>query len=199
MSVSDGRWRVESARAVLETRYFRVIRASVRRPDGSLADYHTLDHPIAAVAVVLRDRGRIALIRQHRFIVDRHVWALPSGGVDAGERPEDAARRELLEETGWEANTLTHLLSYHPSYGVSNQVFHCYLAEAGARTGAHDANEVHAVAWFDEAEVRAMITAGDIPDGLSLTPLLQLFAGVAAQPVDEEARCRRVQLDEVKP
>lgn len=193
--MSEGTWRVESAQAVFETRYFRVIEASVRRPDGSLAAYHTLDHPIAAVSVVLRDGARIALIRQHRFIVDRQVWALPSGGIDAGETPAEAARRELREETGYEARSLEHLLSYYPSYGVSNQVFHCFMAEAGERSGSPDTNEVRAVDWFGEDEIRAMVTAGEIPDGFSLTPLLQLLAGVPAQPAAEARRCVRVRLD----
>jgi 8-oxo-dGTP pyrophosphatase MutT (NUDIX family) len=193
--MSEGRWRVETARAVLETKYFRVVRSAVRRPDGSLADYHTVDHPRPAVAVILRDGGRLALIRQHRFIVERDVWALPSGGVDERETPEAAARRELVEETGYEARSVTHLLSYYPSYGVSNQVFHCYLAEGAVAARAHDANEVQAVAWFEPDAVRAMIAAGDIPDGFSLTPLLYLMAGVVAQPPAEADRCRRIKLD----
>lgn len=197
--MSEGRWRVESASAVLETRFFRVVRSAVRRPDGSLADYHTVDHPRPAVAVILRDGDRVALIRQQRFIVDRSVWALPSGGVDERESIEEAARRELVEETGYEARTVRHLLSYYPSYGVSNQVFHCYLAEGATSARAHDTNEVVAVAWFDLAAVRAMIASGEIPDGFSLTPLLYLLAGVDAQPPSEAERCRRVRLDEEAP
>lgn len=189
------RWRVESAKPVLETRFFRVVRSAVRRPDGSLADYHTVDHPHAAVSVILREGTRIALIRQQRFIIDRDVWALPSGGVDPSESPEDAARRELVEETGHQARSVRHLLSYYPTYGVSNQVFHCYLAEEATRTQSHDTNEVDAVAWFELDAVRAMIAAGEIPDGFSLTPLLYLLSGIAPQSADEAARCRRVQLD----
>lgn len=193
--MNEGRWRVETSRPVLETKFFRVVRSAVRRPDGTIADYHTVDHVRPAVSVVLRDGDRVALIRQQRFIVDRDVWALPSGGVDERESPGDAARRELVEETGYEARELRHLISYYPSYGVSNQVFHCYVAEGHARAREHDANEVDAVAWFALDEVRAMIAAGDIPDGFSLTPLLQLFAGVAAQPAAEALRFRRVRLD----
>ena len=197
--MTEGRWRVESSRPVLETNFFRVVRSAVRRPDGSIADYHTVDHVRPAVSVVLRDGARVALIRQQRFIVDRDVWALPSSGVDERESPGDAARRELVEETGYEARELRHLLSYYPSYGVSNQVFHCYVAEGATRSRAHDANEVDAVAWFDLSEVRAMIASGEIPDGFSLTPLLYLLAGLEAQPESELARCRRVKLDEDAP
>ncbi len=197
--MTEGRWRVESSRPVLETSFFRVVRSAVRRPDGSLADYHTVDHVRPAVSVVLRDGARVALIRQQRFIVDRSVWALPSGGVDEHESVDAAARRELVEETGYEARELRHLLSYYPSYGVSNQVFHCYLADGATRSREHDANEVDAVAWFALSEVRGMIASGEIPDGFSLTPLLYLLSGIEPQPPSELDRCRRVKLDAEEP
>ena len=193
--MTSGRWRVEHAAPVLETGYFRVLRADVRRPDATLANYHTIDFLRPSVVIALRDGGRTLLVRQQRFIVARDVWALPSGGVDDGEEPIAAAARELAEETGYGARRLAHALSYYPSYGATNQVFHCYVAEEPYPTRAHDPNEVEAVAWFDDAAVRAMIRDGTIPDGFSLTPLLYLFAGLAPQAATEEARCRRVPLD----
>lgn len=189
------RWRVEEARVAHATPYFRVVRSRVQRPDGSDADYHTLDFPRPAVAVALRDEeGRVLLVRQQRFIVDREVWALPSGGVEDGETLEEAALRELEEETGMRAAAVTHLVSFYPSYGVSNQVFHCFLAERGQPTRAHDANEVERTAWFAPSQIAAMIHAGELPDGFSLVPLLHLASGAPPQPRAEADRCRVVAL-----
>jgi ADP-ribose pyrophosphatase len=193
--VGGARYRVERARVAHENPYFRVIRSAVVRPDGTPADYHTLDFPRPAVAVVLRHRGATLLVRQQRFIVARDVWALPSGGVEDGEDPAEAAARELTEETGYRAGRIEHLLSYHPSYGVSNQVFHCFLAGEPSMVGAPDRNEVEDVAWWDDGELHALIAGGDVPDGLSLTPLLYLAAGLPLQPTSEAARFRRVRLD----
>jgi ADP-ribose pyrophosphatase len=189
------RWQVRQARVAHRTPYFRVIRSQVRLPDGRDADYHTLDFPRPAVAVALRDdSGRILLVRQQRFIVDRDVWALPSGGVEPGEAIEAAALRELEEETGMRAAAVAHLISFYPSYGVSNQVFHCFTA-AGARPGgSFDANEVDGTAWLTPAEIGAKIAAGEIPDGFSLVPLLQLLAALPPQARGEADRCRVVSL-----
>jgi ADP-ribose pyrophosphatase len=90
-----------------------------------------------------------------------------------------AAARELKEETGFEAKRLTPLLSYYPSYGCGNQEFHIFLGENIVhRPELFDPNEVLEVKWFPESEVKEMIRAGNMVDGLSLTPLLHLFAGM---------------------
>src|SRR4051812_39823266 len=149
------RWTVRQARVAHETPYFRVVRSQVARPDGSETEYHTLDFPRPAVAVALRDdAGRILLVRQQRFIVDRDVWALPSGGVEQGESADAAAARELEEETGMTPASVAHLVSFYPSYGVSNQVFHCFVANGGELRRAPDANEVERAAWFTPDEIR---------------------------------------------
>lgn len=189
------RWTVKRAEVAHQTPYFRVVRSRVGRPDQSETDYHTLDFPRPAVAIALRDEaGRVLLVRQQRFIVERDVWALPSGGVEDGEPLDAAAVRELEEETGLRAASVSHLISFYPSYGVSNQVFHCFAAVGGEERRAPDANEVDGVAWFAPAELRAMIQRGEIPDGFSLVPLLHILAGVPAQSDAEMASCRVVSL-----
>jgi ADP-ribose diphosphatase len=189
------RWEVREARVAHRTPYFRVLQSRVRRPDGSDTDYHTLDFPRPAVAVALRDdAGRVLLVRQQRFIVERDVWALPSGGVEPGESPEAAAIRELEEETGVGVAAVEHLISFYPSYGVSNQVFHCFVAQGGEARRRFDANEVVETAWFSPAELQSMIREGEVPDGFSLVPLLHLLAGASPQARTEADRCRVITL-----
>jgi len=195
--VSQHRWRFVLDHVAYACPHFRVLHAKVNRPDGSAADYRTLDFPRPAVSALLRDAGgRVLLIKQHRFIVGRDVWALPSGGVEEGESIAGAAARELLEETGYRAARMEHLISYYPTYGVSNQVFHCFLGHDPIAAGVHDPNEVERIGWFSDAEVRAMIRRGEIPDGLSLTPLLHAALALEPQPADAAARCARVLPDE---
>lgn len=185
------RWEVQEARVAHETPYFRVVQSRVRRPDGSDVDYHTIDFPRAAVAIALRDdEGRVLLVRQQRFIVDRDVWALPSGGIENGESFEDAAIRELEEETGMRARAVNHLISFYPSYGVSNQVFHCVVANQAEERCRPDGNEVEDKAWFSLTQIQAMIAKGEIPDGFSLVPLLHILSGASPQARAEADRCR---------
>lgn len=189
------RWHVRAARVAHATPYFRVVESRVRRPDGSEVDYHTVEFPRPAVAIALADdAGRVLLVRQQRFIVDRDVWALPSGGVEAGESLDQAAVRELEEETGMRAPAVRHLISFYPSYGVSNQVFHCFVADRAEPCRNPDDNEVEATAWFSTEEIASMIARGEIPDGFSLVPLLHLSSGAPAQPRAAADDCRVVAL-----
>ncbi len=171
-------WSVIRQSVISQNPWFKVLESRVRMPDGKQTTYHTLDYLKAAVGVVARLKGKILLIRQYRFIIDRFVWAIPSGGVEKTENIAEAAKRELLEETGYRAETLDKILVYYPSYGCGNQEFHIFLAQGISKEqGLFDRNEVLEVKWFPEDEVKRMALEGEIVDGLSLTPLLQLFAG----------------------
>lgn len=168
-------WFVTHSERVYESRWFNVLRQSVRVPDGSQRDYHTLDFPGPAVAVVVRRADEILLIRQYRFIVDEYVWAIASGGVEDGETLEDAARREVAEETGHAVGKLEHLMGFYASYGCGNQRFEVFLADDPEPLGgSHDRNEVISTRWFSRQDVVAMLLRDEICDALSLAPLMKL-------------------------
>jgi 8-oxo-dGTP pyrophosphatase MutT (NUDIX family) len=170
-------WHVKEQESISSNPYFQVLQSKVGMPNGKDTTYYTVDFKGAGVGIVARRPGEILLIRQYRFIIDQFVWAIPSGGVDRNEDHAAAARRELLEETGYRAASIKKIQSYFPSYGSGNQEFHCYLAEDLSRAPEKfDSNEVLEVRWFPDREVKDMIFAGHMVDGLSLTPLLFLFA-----------------------
>jgi ADP-ribose pyrophosphatase len=189
LSESAGRWEARVVETLVRNPWFGVLLQAVKRPDGSEVQYYTLDFPTPAVGVIVRRGGKYLLIRQHRFIVDQYVWAIPSGGVKAGEDPAEAAAREVLEETGYRVKSMTKLLYYFPSYGCSNQRFELFLADeveeaAGERI---DKNEVMGVRWFEKREVIEMMMANGIVDGLSLTPLAVHFLQDAMDAGDRSA------------
>jgi 8-oxo-dGTP pyrophosphatase MutT (NUDIX family) len=105
--------------------------------------------------------------------VDEYVWAIPSGGVGVDETLPEAAARELVEETGFQATSLVHWLNCYASYGCSNQRFEIFWTSDVLETERRfDPAEVIEVRWFTEPELRELILRNGIVDNLSLSPLL---------------------------
>ena len=178
MSDRGNGWKVQLLETLTRNPWFGVLKQEVTQPDGSRANYFSIDFPNPAVGVIVRAGDEFLFIRQYRFIVDQHVWAIPSGGVEEGEGLAEAASREMEEETGYRpSKPLQHLLGYYPSYGSGNQRFELFLAEDPVRSSAAvpDSREVISTRWFKREEVLAMIERNEIVDGLSLTPLLLLL------------------------
>ena len=97
-----GGWeRLESER-LLETPYFALRSDKLRLPGGAVKDpYYVVERPDAAIIFPLTGDGEAVLVRQYRPPLERMELGLPAGLVEEGEKPEAAARRELLEETGY--------------------------------------------------------------------------------------------------
>jgi len=166
-------WRKLRSESILRTPHYGVIRDRLRHPQGHEVDYYVIEHPRQAAGVVAVDeRGRILLVQQWRHPVQRLMWSLPAGGIDEGETPEDAARRELREETGHAADTFHKLIEFHPNPGTANQTFHVFAA-AGVKSIGHGVpGEIHDVRWFERPEVESMLDRGDLLDGLTLVGLM---------------------------
>jgi ADP-ribose pyrophosphatase len=166
-------WQVQSTITRHQNPYFSVLQSDVLVPDGTRRDYYTISFPRSAVGVVARRGTDILLIRQYRFIVNEFVWAIPSGGVSADEPLVEAAERELLEETGYQAKSIQPLMHCYASYGCSNQKFEIFLAdEVVPLHNNFDKAEVLEVRWFTRTEILKLIEKNGVVDNLSLSPLL---------------------------
>jgi ADP-ribose pyrophosphatase len=134
--------------------------------------YYMLDVP-DYVGVVARTReGRILLVRQHRPAVGRDVIELPSGHVDSGETPEQAARRELLEETGMVANDMELLGVLAPDVGrLTNRMWCYFAADVSPAVGETSVEEGITALDVSEHDLFEMAADGRLDHALNLAVL----------------------------
>jgi len=150
---------------------------TVRFPDDSIGQLEMVRHPGAAAVLPFlddpaTDDPRIVLIRQFRHAADGYIWEVPAGRLDSGERPEQCAGRELLEETGYAAGEFRHLTTIYTTPGFIDERIHLFLA-TGLTAGDHQREsdeflETHEVRW---REVQAWMQDGRIVDGKTFAAL----------------------------
>ena len=182
------RWTVHGERTVYDSDWVRVSLVDVEVPGGRRFEHHVVRRTAEAAAVVVHDPGRgVLLLWRHRFITDHWGWETPAGKVEPGETPEEAAAREVLEETGWRPGPLRLLTSYDPTPGISDHRFHVFVADSATHVGEpSDPSESERVEWLPVAEVRRLVTAGEVSDGLALSALLwAMVHGELKEPAED--------------
>jgi 8-oxo-dGTP pyrophosphatase MutT (NUDIX family) len=168
------RWTVHGERTVYDSPWVRVTLADVEIPGGRRFEHHVVRSTAPAAGVVVRDEARgVLLLWRHRFITDTWGWEVPAGRREPGESIEQAAAREVLEETGWAPGPLRFLVDYAPANGIADHRFHLFVADGATYVGEpSDPSEAERVEWTPVEEVRRLVRDGRVPDGLSLTALL---------------------------
>ncbi len=146
----------------------------VRLPTGRVIDAHHVLHfeQPSVAAVIENDAGAILLIESYRYVTGTIEWELPAGRVDPGETVLDAARREVLEETGVETGELELFYSYGALQGIADIVHHLVRGRAIAERGTFDADEVRSVRWVAPDEIRDMIARRTLRDAYTLVGVL---------------------------
>jgi ADP-ribose pyrophosphatase len=136
--------------------------------------YQVVRHPGGAAVLPLHDDGSITLIRQLRPAIGGFMLEIPAGRLSPGEEPQLCAERELIEETGLKAASVTSLGILHPSPGVFDEVIHLYLA-AGLSQGAAapEAYEEISCLRIPLQEALSMAAEGSITDGKTIAALLR--------------------------
>ncbi|MGD0300708.1 MAG: NUDIX hydrolase [Bryobacteraceae bacterium] len=152
-----------------KNKLFSVTQDHVVDPSGFEIHRAIVQHSGSAVMMAVDARKRILLVRQYRVPARAYLWELPAGKLDAGETPLQAARRELIEETGYRAKHWKKLVSFYPSPGYIAEKMTIFLATgltAGEATPMDD--ERIETRWFTGQEIEQAIRSGKIVDGKTM-------------------------------
>lgn len=122
-------WRTLGSREVYRNPWLTLTEYDVIRPDGERGIYGVVDPGANVTIAALENDESLWLIREFSYPLQRERWILPTGRVEPGEEPLQAAQRELAEEVGLRAATWKHLGAFPMSGGISTQVSHIYLAQ----------------------------------------------------------------------
>lgn len=168
-------WRVLSRTPLLERAFLRVHQDHVQLADGrEIEDFCVVESPDWAAVVCVTEDERVPLVRQYRHGLGQLSWELPAGALESGEEPLAGARRELLEETGFEAASWEPLLvaSIDPARQVSRAHFFAASGGRASRFPSLDATEELETVLFEKAELLAMIDRGELVHGIHIAAIL---------------------------
>ncbi|MDR0576921.1 MAG: NUDIX hydrolase [Candidatus Accumulibacter sp.] len=163
---------IESSR-VFKGRLLDVRLDRVRLPDASETTREYVRHQGAVVVIPVLDGGKLVFERQFRYPIGRVMIEFPAGKIDPGELAENAAKRELLEETGFVAGQWRRLGVLHPCVGYSDERIEIFLARELERRGGQnlDQGEFIDLMELTPEEAAAAVRDGEITDAKTIGAL----------------------------
>lgn len=169
-----GAERTVSSRLIYEGRAVKVRLDTVHTADGRETTREIVEHEECVAVVAVDESGEVLLVRQFRKPVEKELLEIPAGGIDPGEDPAAAVRREMREETGYEPQRVERLGGFYAIPGYGTEYLHLYLAtELVYRPlTAEDTGGIEVIRVAPE-KIPGLIKSGEICDAKSIAGLLQ--------------------------
>jgi ADP-ribose pyrophosphatase len=167
-----------SSRPIYSGRIIKLDIDTVRFPNGSTGELEMVRHPGASAVVPFLgdptgDDPQILLLRQYRYAAEGFLYEIPAGRLDPGEQPVDCARRELMEETGCEAERIEHLYTFYTTPGFTDEKIHAFMAVGLTRGESHhETDEFITVETMTLSHALGLIEKGDIQDAKTALSIL---------------------------
>jgi ADP-ribose pyrophosphatase len=178
-------WKRLRSERLLETPYFALRSDRLRLPGGAVKDpYYVVERPDAAIIFPLTGEGEVVLVRQYRPPLERMELGLPAGLVEEGEKPEDAARRELLEETGYSGDQWEPLGSLASSPSLKDNWAYLFLARGVEESASPDPDEheLVEVVRVPVGDLTGLIRSGEIVSSSGVAAIMLALERLRQEP-----------------
>ncbi len=159
--------------------WLRVRHDAVQLPDGRInPDFYVVEYPDWVNVIAITEDGRFVMEKQYRYGIDRTCYEIPAGTMEPGETPEEAARRELEEETGYTGGEWTAIMNASGNASTTNNMTHSFLALGVKHDGkCHlDSTEDLDVELLTRDQVHALLLNDEIKQSQMAAPLWRYFA-----------------------
>ena len=179
MADKDMKWKTLSQKYLIEKPWLTARVDKVELPTGAIIDeYYVLEYPDWVNTIAITKDGEFVFVRQYRYAIGKTVNELCAGVIEKGEDPMVAAKRELMEETGFGGGNWQKWMTISANPSTHNNLTHCYLATDVERMDVQhlDQAEDIEIRLFSREEVMEMLEKGEIWQSLMAAPLWKYFA-----------------------
>jgi len=176
----ERKWEVLSTEYLIRRPWLTARRDVAKLPDGRINhEYYVLEYPDWVNIIAITEDGMVVLERQYRHGLGKTCYELPCGVIEEGETPLEAAKRELLEETGYAGGEWKQLMTLSPNPATSNNLAHSFLATGVKKVAGQslDATEDIEVHLKSQDYVRELLENNQILQALMAAPMMKYFFG----------------------
>lgn len=173
------RWKTLKSEYLIKRPWLTARRDTVQLPNGVVNDeYYVLEYPDWVNVIAITSDEKFVFVRQYRYAMELDSVELCAGVIEPGETPEEGARRELLEETGYGGGNWTEVMAIGQNPGTCNNLTHCFLATGLEKVQSQhlDRTEDIDVVLLSRDEVLSMMQNNELKQALMLAPLWRYFA-----------------------
>jgi ADP-ribose pyrophosphatase len=168
------KWKTTSSRQIYQNKWMRLREDQVELPNGCTTIYGVCEFGECVGVLPFLDDQHVAMVRQYRYVhQENHRWEMPTGGIRPGESPEQAAQRELMEESSYRADQLLWISTYHTSKSVCHETAHLFIGkDLTAAEAPPDETEFFERAVLPFDEVQHLVATSEIRDSMTIIAVL---------------------------
>ncbi len=175
---TDGKWKKLESQYLFQRPWLTVRRDKVELPDGRTNnEFYVLEYPDWVNVIAITEDGQFVMERQYRHGIGVTCYEICAGVIEQGESPLEAAKRELLEETGYGEGEWREIMTLSGNSSTTNNYTHCFIATGVKKIGTQnlDRTEDISIHLLEESQVLSLLENNRITQSLMAAPLWSYF------------------------